>query len=302
MKTTYTRTAALASAASMILSATVLALYPAEPVVDTLRQIDGLSGFLDRSPGERSNALLALKKGSTAGSTARIGEPRQRALGKIFDGPRDLALLDDKAGPLFQQARPGSLVPLSEIGDIPDPVSGTPIPDGIGGGELGEGVGMPGFIAPINPINGGGVGGGAGPGQPNDEEIEPPGEDLTADEDPVTGDDPATDRDTGGNAGGEPPVNDVPRLDDAPNSPGDPTFDDGPIFDDDPLIPDDPVVVDDPIFNDNPDNPAGPVGAVPEPGTWLLLLLGMAMTGAALRHDRAAKRDARSSPGRRIAS
>lgn len=154
--------------------------------VPAVEQPNGLGAYLARSPGERGDTFLVSQKLIRQRVAGVYEEPVQRALGKIFDTPPEIAIAGLTPAAQLDPITPGFLVPLRDIGsaaDVPTgdsslPVVGTPIAD--------NDAGPPGGIVPV----------------------------------PVA------------------PV---------PSSPG----------------------------------------SVPEPETWLMLLLGMAMSGAALRRDRA---------------
>ncbi|MGB7408352.1 MAG: PEP-CTERM sorting domain-containing protein [Pontixanthobacter sp.] len=177
-----------------------------------------LRAFIDRSPGERMDALL-LKgkagKGKSGGMNSRRlaagEEPEQRALGKIFDTPAEESvgeIIDTPAeaiaAPAFAEPALASAVgfpaPFGVPGGVPVGGIGTPI--GGGGGGSGGGGGGGG--------SGGGGGGGSGGGG----------------------------GDTGGGGGGG-------------------------------------------------DNPGDMVGAIPEPTTWILMLLGLFSTAAEMRRRNA---------------
>lgn len=115
---------------------------------------DALASFIERSPGIRQAAdLLKGKKAAKGVAPLLAGKsaeplPTQRALGKIFDTPPELALADMSAplasvGPLALQ--PGPLLGLGNAGSLP------------GGGAPGGGfTGPPGFIVVPGPNPGDG--------------------------------------------------------------------------------------------------------------------------------------------------
>ena len=130
------------------------------------RASNALNSFIGRSPGERNDAALVAGKGKGKGRRApREGltrQPRERALGKVFDTPAaqdrvipaDDTPVDDILLPpeAFLSQAPAA-APVGTTPLAAGPISGPPITGGGGGGFF------PG-------IGGGGGGDGGNPGGP----------------------------------------------------------------------------------------------------------------------------------------
>lgn len=131
------------------------------------RASNALNSFIGRSPGERNEAALVAGKGKGKGRRApREGltrQPRERALGKVFDTPaaqdrvipgEDTAVDDALIPPEALLSQAPAAAPIGSTPLASGPISGPPVTGGGGGGFF-PGIG-----------GGGGGGSPGGPGGP----------------------------------------------------------------------------------------------------------------------------------------
>lgn len=213
------------------------------------RVVDPLALWAQRSPGVRAlGALLNSKPGSgpIAGSG---GPPTQRVLPTIRDRPRP--------GPIAGGEPAG---PTGPTGSPPEPL---PPPPGFlpGAPILPEPVGAPPWY-PDGPGFTGGSGGGLGGPFPSFPPVGPGTPDV-------------------------PLAPDVPMTPDVPLAPDGPGGPDGPVVPGVPVAPVTPVVPGGPgDWPTSPPIPPFPPSAVPEPGTWLMMILGFFAIGISIRRAR----------------
>ncbi|HEY1876549.1 MAG TPA: PEP-CTERM sorting domain-containing protein [Rhizomicrobium sp.] len=216
---------------------------------------DPLALLDKRSPGRRSPGALHLTKSGT--------RPHERVLADVRQREPDSDLAPSGGPVAFVDISPAAAAPpIAPPGDI----SGTGDNGYLMPGIIGAPLGFPvyGTAFPAGPaVFGTPSGNGSNPGSPNS----PPGN--TGSQPPGTGDSPNSPNSPPGDTGGQPPgTSDSP---DSPNSPPGDTGGQPPGTGDSP---------------DSPNSPPGDTGSppgsgppttiqIPEPATWLLMILGL---------------------------